>query len=289
MERVQGRSMNEPIHPREGLQALFQLPDQAIDLAQAALLIARDEYPDLELGPYLDRIDGMAATVRARLRGGEGATSRIAHLNRHLFDDLGFRGNVAEYDDPRNSYLNDVLDRRLGIPITLSIVYLAVGVRSGVPLAGVSFPGHFLVRYAGRDLEEDLLIDPFHRGALLTPEQCRRRLLESFGGRIAYHPALLRRASHREILERTLNNLKAGFETRRDYSRALRVQNRMVGLKPDAPEPRRDRGLIEARLALFEQAADDFDAYLAARPAAADSAALRRQTRRLRMIAPGHN
>ncbi|HKQ97307.1 MAG TPA: transglutaminase-like domain-containing protein [Candidatus Polarisedimenticolia bacterium] len=281
--------MNEPIHPREGLQALFQLPDQAIDLAQAALLIARDEYPDLELGPYLDRIDGMAATVRARLRGGEGATSRIAHLNRHLFDDLGFRGNVAEYDDPRNSYLNDVLDRRLGIPITLSIVYLAVGVRSGVPLAGVSFPGHFLVRYAGRDLEEDLLIDPFHRGALLTPEQCRRRLLESFGGRIAYHPALLRRASHREILERTLNNLKAGFETRRDYSRALRVQNRMVGLKPDAPEPRRDRGLIEARLALFEQAADDFDAYLAARPAAADSAALRRQTRRLRMIAPRPN
>lgn len=281
--------MTDSIQPREALQALFLLPDQAIDLAQAALLIARDEYPDLELGPYLDRIDGMAATVRSRLRGGEGATSRIAHLNRHLFDDLGFRGNAAEYDDPRNSYLNDVLDRRLGIPITLSIVYLAVGVRSGVPLAGVSFPGHFLVRYAGADLAEELLIDPFHRGALLTPDQCRRRLLESFGGRIAYHPALLRRASHREILERTLNNLKAGFEARRDYSRALRVQHRLVGLKPDAPEPRRDRGLLEARLALFEQAADDFDAYLAARPAAPDSAALRRQTGRLRMIAPRPN
>src|SRR5213075_2308626 len=98
--------------------------------------------------------------------------------------DLGFRGNQAEYDDPRNSYLNDVLDRRLGIPITLSIVYLAVATRCGVPLAGVSFPGHFLVRYAGVDLEEEILIDSFHRGALLTPEQCRLRLMESFGGRI---------------------------------------------------------------------------------------------------------
>jgi regulator of sirC expression with transglutaminase-like and TPR domain len=231
----------------------------------------------------------MAATVRGRLRGGEGATSRIAHLNRYLFDELGFRGNVAEYDDPRNSYLNDVLDRRLGIPITLSIVYLAVGARSGVPLAGVSFPGHFLVRYAGADLPEEILIDPFHRGALLTPEECRRRLLDSFGGRIAFHPALLRRASHREILERTLNNLKTGFEGRRDFSRALRVQHRLVGLRPDVPEALRDRGLLEARLALYTQAADDFDAYLAARPAAADSAALRQQSSRLRVIAPVMN
>lgn len=281
--------MSEEARPREALQALMQLPDQAIDLAQAALLIARDEYPDLDLGPYLDRIDAMARTVRGRMRGGEGATSRIAHLNRHLFDDLGFRGNVAEYDDPRNSYLNDVLDRRLGIPITLSIVYLAVGVRCGVPLAGVSFPGHFLVRYAGADLEEEILIDTFHRGALLTPEQCRRRLLESFGGRITFHPALLRRASHREILERTLNNLKTGFEARHDYRRALRVQHRLVSLLPDTPEARRDRGVIEARLALFAQAADDFDAYLAARPAAPDSAVIRKHAGRLRILAPVMN
>jgi regulator of sirC expression with transglutaminase-like and TPR domain len=281
--------MSDTAQPREALQALLLLPDQAIDLAQAALLIARDEYPDLDLGPYLDRIDAMAETVRGRLRGGEGATSRIAHLNRYLFDELGFRGNVAEYDDPRNSYLNDVLDRRLGIPITLSILYLAIGARSGVPLAGVSFPGHFLVRYAGPDLEDEILIDPFHRGALLTPDQCRRRLHESFGGRIAFHPALLRRASHREILERTLNNLKAGFEGRRDYGRALRVQHRLVALRPGAAEPRRDRGLIEARLALFAQAADDLEAYLAARPAAPDAAALRKQARRLRMLAPVMN
>ena len=281
--------MSDEPRPRQALDALLRLPDEAIDLAQAALLIARDEYPDLEVGDYLRTLDGMAVDLRARLRGGEGPTSLIAHLNRYLFEDLGFRGNVEEYDDPRNSYLNDVLDRRVGIPISLSTVYMEVGRRAGVPLAGVSFPGHFLVRYAGAGIPDELLIDPFHRGIMVTPEECRRRLEERFSGRIAFRPELLRRARNREILERMLNNLRRLFDSGRDYSRALRVQNRLLCLRPSSPGHLKDRGLLHYRLALFGQARADFEACLRLAPAAADAAALREQLGRLRLLTPVMN
>jgi regulator of sirC expression with transglutaminase-like and TPR domain len=272
----------------QALDALLSLPDEAIDLAQAALLIARDEYPDLEVGDYLQALDRMGAQLRARLRGGEGPTSLIAHLNRHLFDDLGFRGNAEDYDDPRNSYLNDVLDRRVGIPISLSAVYMEVGRRAGIPLAGVSFPGHFLVRYTGDGADENL-IDPFHRGALLTPAECRRRLEERFGGRIAFRPELLRRARNREILERMLNNLRMVFDRGRDYHRALRVQNRLLCLRPESADHLRDRGVLHYRLALFGQAAADLEASLLLAPGAPGAAAVRTQLRRLRLLTPVMN
>jgi regulator of sirC expression with transglutaminase-like and TPR domain len=280
--------IDEP-RPRQALDALLRLPDEAIDLAQAALLIARDEYPDLEVGHYLEALDGMAADLRARLRGGEGPTSLIAHLNRHLFDDLGFRGNVDDYDDPRNSYLNDVLDRRTGIPISLSAVYMEVGRRAGIPLAGVSFPGHFLVRYAGAGIADEILIDPFHRGALLTPGECRRRLEQRFQGRIQFRPELLRRARNREILERMLNNLKTVFDKGRDYHRALRVQNRLVCLRPGSAEHLKDRGVLHYRRALFGQAAADFEACLGLAPDAPGAAAVREQLGRLRLLTPVMN
>src|SRR5207249_8653862 len=194
--------MSEAQPARRAFAALVALPDDAIDLAQASLLIAREEYPGLEVGRYLSRLDEMAAELRQRLRGGEVATSRIAHLNRLLFDELGFRGNRDEYYDPRNSFLNDVLDRRVGIPISLSTIYLEVGRRVGVPLAGVAFPGHFLVRYVGRDVSEEVLIDPFNRGTMLTVDECRRRLEEMYEGAVAFRPEFLRRARNKEILER---------------------------------------------------------------------------------------
>jgi regulator of sirC expression with transglutaminase-like and TPR domain len=275
--------------PRQALDALLRLPDEAIDLAQAALLIARDEYPDLQVGDYLHRLDGMGADLRARLRGGEGPTSLIAHLNRHLFDDLGFRGNLEDYDDPRNSYLNDVLDRRVGIPISLSAVYMEVGRRAGIPLVGVSFPGHFLVRYTGDGFAEEILIDPFHRGALLTTAECRRLLEERFHGRIAFRPELLRRARNREILERMLNNLRMVFDKDRDYHRALRVQNRLLALRPGSAEHLKDRGVLHYRLALFGQAAADLQASLEAAPGAPGTASVRKQLRRLRLLTPVMN
>ena len=275
--------------PRRALQAVLGLPDEAIDLAQASLLIARDEYPDLQVPRYLDLLDEMAAEIRGRLRGGEGPMSRIAHLNRFLFDDLGFRGNHQDYNDPRNSFLNDVLDRRVGIPISLSTVYIEIGRRIGCPIGGVSFPGHFLVRYLGPEAAAEILIDPFNRGLILTPEECRRRLREMFGERIPFTPQLLRRARNREIIERVLNNLKGIYERDRDYHRALRIQESILCLHPESAEPLRDRGLLYYRVACLGEAARDLDAYLRLAPQAPDADPIRDHLRKLKILAPAMN
>src|SRR2546428_14191998 len=219
-----GSSMEDPKETRKAFAALLALPDDAIDLGHASLLIAREEYPELDVGRYLVRLDEMAGEILRRMKGGEGAASQIAHLNRLLFEEMGFRGNREEYNDPRNSFLNDVLDRRVGIPISLSTVYIEVGRRIGCPLAGVSFPGHFLVRTVGWGDKEDILIDPFNRGRILTAEECRRRIEETYQGQLEFRPEFLRRARTREILDRMLNNLKQIYQGERDYHRALPVQ-----------------------------------------------------------------
>jgi regulator of sirC expression with transglutaminase-like and TPR domain len=274
---------------RRALNSILSLPDDAIDLGQAALLIAREEYPDLEVGKYLARLDEMAGTVKAGLRGGEVFTTQIAHLNRVLFDEMGFRGNREEYYDPRNSFLNDVLDRRVGIPISLSTVYLEVGRRIGCPLDGVAFPGHFLVRFAGPTPGSEILVDPFNRGMLLTEEDCKRRLKETYKGQVRFRPEFLRRARNRDILERMLTNLKQIYHGQRDYHRALRVQQMILCLKPDDPAAVRDRGLLWHRLACFGQAAADVEAYLRAIPEAPDAAVLRERLERLKVLTPVMN
>ena len=281
--------MSDPPPSRKALAALLALPDEAIDLGQAALLIARLEYPDLDVGRYLTRLDEMASMLRARLRGGEGVQSQIAHLNRFLFDELGFRGNREEYHDPRNSFLNDVLDRRVGIPISLSTLYLEVARRIGCPLAGVSFPGHFLVRPWGRDAEADLLIDPFNRGLLLTERECRQRIETMYEGKVEFRPEFLRRARTREILGRMLNNLKQIYLGERDYHRALQLQEALLCLHPDGAAELRDRGLIHYRLACLAEAARDLEAYLKAAPEAPDAEVIRGRLADLHRLAPRMN
>jgi regulator of sirC expression with transglutaminase-like and TPR domain len=280
--------MSDTPADRKALEALLALPDDAIDLAQAALLIARQEYPDLEVGRYLLRLDDMAAEIGARLRGGEGAMSRIAHLNRYLFDDLGFRGNAEEYDDPRNSFLNDVLDRRLGIPISLSTVYMEIGRRLGFPIHGVSFPGHFLVRWLERD-RQDILLDPFHRGRIMSEDECRRRLDESLGGRIPFRTDLFGRARTRDILERMLLNPKVLYEKEHDFHRALRAQHSLLCLRPDEAALLRERGLLHFRIACFAEARADLEAYLERAPRAPDADTVRRQMPKLRSLSPVMN
>jgi regulator of sirC expression with transglutaminase-like and TPR domain len=281
--------MSDTHVPRKALAALLALPDDAIDLGQAALLIAREEYPDLEVDRYLGVLDRMAEELRSRLRGGEGCISQIAHLNRLLFDEMGFRGNREEYDDPRNSFLNDVLDRRVGIPISLCTVYLEVARRLGIPLAGVSFPGHFLVRYTGREVEGEILIDPFNRGAILTEAECRKRIEEMYRGQVVFRPEFLRRARTKEILERMLNNLKATYQAQRDFHRALGAQELLLCIHPGRGAEIRDRGIMHYRLALLGQAADDFEAYLLAAPDAPDAADIRLRLKELKRLVPRMN
>jgi len=274
---------------RRGFAALAALPDGAIDLAQASLLIAREEYPDLEVGAYLGRLDDMAGNIRARLRGGEGCATLLAHINHLLFDELGFRGNQEEYYDPRNSFLNDVLDRRVGIPITLSAIYLEIGRRIGCPLVGVSFPGHFLVRYTGADAPDPVLVDPFNRGRILTEPECRALLQDKYRGAVAYRPEMLKRARTREILERLLYNLKAIFQGERDFHRALWIQHLLLCLRPDDPREIRDRAVVHYHLACFEQAADDLEAYARLAPAAPDLEEVRGRLAQIRRLAPRWN
>src|SRR2546427_11095820 len=164
--------MDDPRKSRQAFAALLDLPDGAIDLGHASLLIAREEYPDLDVHGYLERLDEMAREIRGRMKGTEGAKSQIAHLNRLLFEEMGFRGNREEYYDPRNSFLNDVLDRRIGIPITLAVLYVAIGERAGLPVRGVGMPGHFLVKYAPATSGE-IFIDAFN-GRTLTREECAK-------------------------------------------------------------------------------------------------------------------
>ncbi|MGH9748976.1 MAG: SirB1 family protein [Candidatus Polarisedimenticolia bacterium] len=281
--------MDESQAPRKAFAALVALPDDAIDLAQASLLIAREEYPDLEVGRYLAVLDEMGGTVRERLRGGEGFSSQIAHLNRLLFDEMGFRGNRDEYFDPRNSFLNDVLDRRTGIPISLSAVYLEVARRIGCRLAGVSFPGHFLVRTTDRDVPEDVLIDPFNRGRILTEADCRALLAETSEGRLSFRPEFLKRARTRDILGRMLDNLKGIYKSQADFHRALKVQQLILCLHPEEPQEIRDRAILYHNLALFEQSAADLGTYLELAPAAEDAAEIRKRRRLLERLAPRWN
>ena len=243
------------------------------NLAEAALLCAQDAYPDLDVRSTLTDIERMGTTLAQRLPTDFPATHRLLALNNYLFRELGFAGNQDEYYDPRNSFLNDVLARKTGIPITLSILYLEIGQQLGLKLKGVSFPGHFLVKL--RVNGGELVLDPFAGGKLLSEDDLRQRLAQFAGEAAAKTLPLedfLEPASPRQILARLLRNLKGIYLEAGELDRALAVMHRLVILLPDAAEERRDRGRVYARLDCPRAAVEDLGHYAAARPAAEDAA-----------------
>ena len=248
-------------------------PERAkIDLAEAALLCAQDTYPDLDIRSQLDSIEALADKLRKRLPADFSVTHRLVALNNYLFGELGFSGNADEYYDPRNSFLNDVLVRKTGIPITLSILYLEIGQRLGLKLKGVSFPGHFLVKV--RVSGGELVLDPFAGGRSLSEEELRERLAQFTDPDTAKELPLedfLEPATPRQILARLLRNLKAIYLDAKEFDKALGVMNRLVILLPDVPEERRDRGLMFARLECPRAAQEDLSHYAAQRPHADDA------------------
>ena len=263
---------------RRQLIDMVARPEDEVDLARASLLVACDEYPQLEVDLYLQRLDTMADTVRGRL--GASAEAAIAGLNRVLFEEEGFRGNTREYYDPRNSFLNDVLDRRTGIPISLSTVYIAVGRRAGVDVHGVGLPGHFVVRVSAAG--GDALVDPFNGGTVLTPQDCQDRLDRIYGGRLRMAADMLAPCPPRAVLARTLRNLKAIYLKADDHERALRTAELLVLLNPGAVEEVRDRGLVLAALECYALAAADLEAYVEAVPQAPETLQLRARIAELR-------
>lgn len=248
-------------------------PGETIDLGEAALLIALDAYPDLDVPGYLAQLDDLARPLRDRIDATTPLPAAIEMLNGHLFGEIGFRGNAEAYYDPRNSYLNEVLDRRTGIPITLSVAYMEVARRLGVEVVGVGLPGHFVVE--ARRGDRGILLDPFHGGQALALEDAERLMEDVYGGVLPFSEDLLAPLSKRAILSRILNNLKMLYLAAGDAERAWPVVEKMVHLQPDSPVDRRDRGLLAHRLNRFAVARDDLRFYLDRMPDAPDRPAIR--------------
>ena len=244
--------------------------------------MASEEYPQLEVGPYIDSLDEIAQTIRSTMRAGDAPLETIERINSVLFETMGFRGNTENYYDPRNSFFNDVLERRTGIPITLSTLYLEIARRLGVPIVGVGMPGHFLVKYAARDVE--FFLDPFNRGGILTREDCRKRLRDLYSGQVEFEERLLARVTHRQILSRMLHNLKAIYIKTESFEKSLAMVEMMMMVEPDDPTQYRDRGLLLLKRRQFEAAAKDLERYLKMAPRAADHAEIEEHYRDLRRI-----
>ncbi len=237
------------------------------DLATAALLIARLEYRRLDASHYLDTLDQMGAAAREQVGAVTDPLESIRVLNGYLFEELGFAGNEEQYEDPRNSFLNEVLERRTGIPITLSLVYIEVARRAGLSLEGVNFPGHFLLRVRGWDgqtelLDHDLIVDPFHGGALLSENDCQKLLRQHSSPSTAFDPGLLVGATKPQILIRMLVNLKRIYVQMRSFPQAREVTEMLVALNPSAMAELRDRGLLAYHLNDFSSALRDLEEYL---------------------------
>ena len=260
--------------------------DDEIDLARAALTLARNEYPDLDVERYLARLDQLADTLRERIDPQAEAVENLLSLSMFLAHEQGYTGNVDNYYDDRNSFLNEVMDHKLGIPITLSIIYMEVGRRVGLPLHGVGFPGHFMVKYCNGD--EDIILDPFNDGALLGSEDLQERLQQSYGSKA--EPTLLKRLltvqDKRNILHRMLRNLKGVYLHQEDYTSALWVCNHAVLLAPLDAEEYRDRGTVHQALDCGNAAIADYREYLRLETDAEDAAEIQEIITELEQFAP---
>lgn len=255
----------------ERLRRIVSGPEADIDLAEAALLIASHEYPDLDVPRYLARIEELAKSLQARIEPDAGVSQRISALNQYLFGDLGFAPNADDYYDPRNSLLNEVLDRRVGIPITLSVLYMEIGRRIGLPLQGVSFPGHFLVKCVVP--EGTVVLDPYSGGVSLGLTDLQKRLREVRGGEVsrAIIAGLLVSASKKDIILRMLRNLKAVYLRAQHFRNALSIMDWIVAAVPEQAPELRDRGMVYQELDCFRAAAADFERYLALSPGCDDA------------------
>jgi regulator of sirC expression with transglutaminase-like and TPR domain len=266
------------VDARARLVALAGTAD-ARSLTEAVLCIAADACVDLEVEASLVRLDALGRRAAERVTPEQDVDAAASAVARLLFDEEGFRGNADDYYDPRNSFLNDVLERRLGIPISLSVVYLAVAGHAGLEARGVGLPGHFIVRAERGGRRR--LVDPFHGGRLLDPEDCAALVARLRPG-VPFDPRWLEPVTTREILVRMLTNLKAIYAGRGDWPRARDAVERILLLAPDSLGEIRDRGTLHAKLGQAAAAARDWETYLRRAPDAPDAADVRERLRALR-------
>lgn len=275
-----------PADQSDRWQRIVAAAPQNVSLAEGALLIAAEEYRDLDVDAYLKRIDEMGATLHRRLRSDISTTEALLALNRYIFEELGFTGNGDDYYDPRNSYLNEVVDRKLGIPITLAVLYIEIGRRLGLQLHGVSFPSHFLVKCTLRD--GTIILDPYARGASLGLDDLKQRL-QSIAKDAELDERVLKQmlaaAAPNDIFARMLRNLRAIHLSKGEQLKALSASNRIVTLLPQVAEEYRERGQLYLELECFRAALADFRHYLRLRPEASDGETVSRQIAELEPLA----
>lgn len=312
------RDYIDPNSPLGRFKTLIAQPDATLNLAEAALVIASQEYPGLKESAYLDEIDQMADDVSVLLSGETDPWRVIGILNDYLFNKKGFHGNQIEYNDPCNSYLNDVLDRHTGIPITLSLVYLEIARRLQLPMEGLGLPGHFIVRYhkpaAGQssslvegsrnsqtipgiqpgmarllqpaeDTDEEeaitILIDPFNKGDIISEEDCIDQLRQLYGRNAPFLSTFMRPVTNHQFLTRLLNNLKTNYSRAEDFERTLRIEQFIIALNPSDWSEIRDRGAIHFRLGHFWSAIHDMRSYLRHVPNASDTDQINNHIRKI--------
>lgn len=247
-----------------------EIPDEKLDLLRAALAYARPEYPELDAEKFVRKVDDFAERVRQQRGPIEDAAHTLASLNRVLFHEEGLSGNHENFYDPRNSYLNEVLERRLGIPITLSVVYMEVAARAGLPVAGVGLPGHFLLKHfdpAGHQV----FIDPYSAGKLMSSAECQVRMDEVFGGKMTMRSEFLHSVSKRQILTRMLNNLRGIYVSTRNFRKALTVLDFILAIHPRSPDDLRQRALLRYNEGMLRGAVNDLEEYLRVAPEASDA------------------
>lgn len=262
---------------RRRFQSLLRQPEATLDLAEAALCIAWEEQGSDARAATLREIDAIAEQLRARLSMLSRPADHVAAINAYLFEDLGFCGNTARYNDPANSFLDRVLERRSGLPITLSVLYIALGERLGLPISGVALPGHFMVRYAA--WEGDIYIDPFSRGKLWSRAECEQQISGAYGSTASsiLIEQVMEPPSKHAILARMLRNLKHTYVQTNEYEQALAAVERILLIEPNMPQELRDRGLLRLHLDIFHLALDDLDQYMQIVPDAPDIDILREQ------------
>ncbi|MBZ5639815.1 MAG: tetratricopeptide repeat protein [Acidobacteriia bacterium] len=260
------------VEARRRLVALVS-GNEDFDLLEACLLVAAEEFPGLDVAAEADRVDAMGRQARPGVAPLANFFARLDAMRTFLFDELGFRGNADQFDDPRNSFLNEVLNRRAGIPITLSILYVEVARRAGIEASGVALPGHFVVRVG--DATRATFVDPFHGGHVITEDDCRELSAKTTGRASLFRQEMLLGASAPAILARLLHNLKRVYLAREDYSRAHAAVDRLLIVSPDDHSEIRDRGFLHAHLGRNGAAVADLEAYLSLAPRAPDAESVR--------------
>jgi regulator of sirC expression with transglutaminase-like and TPR domain len=277
----------ETIKARQSFFEIAALDEDAMSLDRAALTMGLEEYPDLDIADYVRRLDTFAARAEALAGIDRRPATVIESINNVIFVQEGLRGNIEDYYDPRNSYLNEVLDRKMGIPISLSVIYMEIARRVGFEIEGIGFPGHFLVKHVSSDRE--IIIDPFGLGRIVTPNECQEILDKTSDGTVSVNPALFQPMGKRAILTRMLYNLKGIYMQREYYHKAISVIDKILMLNPGTCSEIRDRGVLYMQTSLFAKALADLEYYLAHAAAPEDVTYIRNHIKMLRGIVSAPN